>query len=185
MSSPAPLVEDGTRRRALGLLCVAGLGAIAAAVGLPALGFLLSPLTRRPEAPPPTALNLGHVDALPRGVPIRRVVTASRRDAWAREEGVPVGAVWLVRGDDGVRALSATCTHLGCAVDFDAGKQLFRCPCHGSRFGLDGKRVEESGHTNPAPRDMDTLDVSLSAGSVRVTFVRYEPGRGERVPVGG
>lgn len=33
-------------------------------------------------------------------------------------------------------AISTTCTHLGCQVELQQGE--FACPCHGSRFALDG-----------------------------------------------
>jgi Rieske Fe-S protein len=37
-----------------------------------------------------------------------------------------------------VHALSAICTHQGCQVAFNAVERTWDCPCHGSRFDLDG-----------------------------------------------
>lgn len=37
------------------------------------------------------------------------------------------------------RALSLRCTHLGCNVNLDRGAGELLCPCHGSRFALDGR----------------------------------------------
>ncbi|MDQ1712003.1 MAG: hypothetical protein QOE45_1453 [Frankiaceae bacterium] len=43
------------------------------------------------------------------------------------------------RDDDGVlHAVSARCTHLGCVVGWNAAERSWDCPCHGSRFGVDG-----------------------------------------------
>lgn len=39
-------------------------------------------------------------------------------------------------------ASSADCTHLSCTVDYAADKKEWFCPCHGSRFALDGKVLE-------------------------------------------
>ncbi len=30
------------------------------------------------------------------------------------------------------------CSHLGCSIGFNPGAKRFECPCHGSRFNLDG-----------------------------------------------
>jgi glycine/D-amino acid oxidase-like deaminating enzyme/nitrite reductase/ring-hydroxylating ferredoxin subunit len=43
------------------------------------------------------------------------------------------------RGDDGaVHAVSAVCTHMGCLVGWNDTDRSWDCPCHGSRFALDG-----------------------------------------------
>jgi glycine/D-amino acid oxidase-like deaminating enzyme/nitrite reductase/ring-hydroxylating ferredoxin subunit len=40
--------------------------------------------------------------------------------------------------DGGLVAVSATCTHLGCQVSFNRAERSWDCPCHGSRFAVDG-----------------------------------------------
>lgn len=40
------------------------------------------------------------------------------------------------------------CTHLGCALRWNAAEHSWDCPCHGSRFGSDGALID-----NPAMRD--------------------------------
>lgn len=55
------------------------------------------------------------------------------------------------RGRDGtLRMLSATCTHLGCRVAFNAAEQTWDCPCHASRFAPDGT-VLQGPATTPLP----------------------------------
>ena len=47
--------------------------------------------------------------------------------------------VAVARDRDGtLHAVKATCTHFGCLVGFNDGEQTWDCPCHGSRFALDG-----------------------------------------------
>jgi glycine/D-amino acid oxidase-like deaminating enzyme/nitrite reductase/ring-hydroxylating ferredoxin subunit len=58
------------------------------------------------------------------------------------------------RDEDGtIRAVSARCTHLGCLVSFNTAEKSWDCPCHGSRFDLDGKVIQ-----GPAVRDLDPVD---------------------------
>ncbi|HEY6081721.1 MAG TPA: FAD-dependent oxidoreductase [Polyangiaceae bacterium] len=58
----------------------------------------------------------------------------------------------VYRDQDGqLHALSAICTHQGCQVAFNASERSWDCPCHGSRFDLDG-RVLDGPATKPLER---------------------------------
>ncbi|MEX0611951.1 MAG: hypothetical protein WD229_07505, partial [Pirellulales bacterium] len=64
------------------------------------------------------------LDSLPTdGLPHEFVVAADVADAWTRSSGQRIGSLFLVRTDANgkpqVSAFTATCPHLGCAVEFD------------------------------------------------------------------
>lgn len=45
----------------------------------------------------------------------------------------------VYRDDNGrLHKRSAICTHMGCVVRFNSSEKTWDCPCHGSRFGVDG-----------------------------------------------
>lgn len=50
----------------------------------------------------------------------------------------------------GVAAIYKVCTHLGCIYDWNGANERYECPCHGSKYRLDGRRIED-----PAPRNLD------------------------------
>jgi len=60
----------------------------------------------------------------------------------------PAG-VYLVNEGGKLSALSSVCTHRRCLVQFKDDQ--FRCPCHGSRFALDG-RVIKGPAAKPLPQ---------------------------------
>ena len=64
-------------------------------------------------------------------------------------------AAGAYRHPDGrVEAVGLTCTHLGCAVRWNAVETTWDCPCHGSRFSTSGRVLE-----GPAVRDLPRVEV--------------------------
>jgi Rieske Fe-S protein len=54
-------------------------------------------------------------------------------------------------------ALNSKCAHEGCAVDpFDASSNAVICPCHGSTYAIDGKRL-----SGPAPSGLTRYTVNF------------------------
>ncbi len=51
-------------------------------------------------------------------------------------------------------AVSRTCTHLGCRVNFLEDKQIIECPCHQSRFTPQGKLI-----SGPAKKNLTRFAV--------------------------
>jgi glycine/D-amino acid oxidase-like deaminating enzyme/nitrite reductase/ring-hydroxylating ferredoxin subunit len=86
------------------------------------------------------AVAHGSVDDLPAG-----------QGAVVHRSGSNVAAF---RDDDGVLIeRDATCTHLGCLVSFNPAERSWDCPCHGSRFALDGSVI-----VGPAVRPLGPAD---------------------------
>lgn len=113
---------------------------------------------------------VGTVDQLVPGKPIKNVEAKSwvvKLDAdGASRNGGAEGAIL---------ALYQKCPHLGCTVpwrdDFsredprsgESYKGWFLCPCHGSTYSAAGVRV-----FGPAPRSMDTFEVTIDGGKITV-----------------
>ena len=65
--------------------------------------------------------------------------------------------IYIVHGPEGIYAMSAVCTHLGCLTAWNAGLGIVACPCHGSKFTRDGTKIE-----GPAPRPLNWLRASIN-----------------------
>jgi cytochrome b6-f complex iron-sulfur subunit len=84
---------------------------------------------------------------------------------------------YIIGGPTGVYALSAVCTHLGCITRYRSDENVIACPCHGSRFDLEGNVVH-----GPAPRPLPWLEVRAEPSGILVvdTSVVVPRGRGVR-----
>jgi glycine/D-amino acid oxidase-like deaminating enzyme/nitrite reductase/ring-hydroxylating ferredoxin subunit len=110
----------------------------------PPWAAILDPL--RPTAVPPEAAARSHLA----GFAVRHRVDPAEKAAVANV-GKGQGMVLdiggehcaVYRDDNGMlHALSAVCSHLGCVVGFNDAERTWECPCHGSRFGIDGEVLQ-------------------------------------------
>jgi len=67
----------------------------------------------------------------------------------------------------GFRVISGRCTHRGCIVDLAPDAKSWECPCHGSRYDLDGHvtggPAEKPLVAPPTHIDGDALVIDLGA----------------------
>lgn len=69
-----------------------------------------------------------------------------------RREGKPIA---VYKDADGTcRGLSAVCTHLACIVHWNGAEKSWDCPCHGSRFDLEGRVLQGPAVEPLEPRDV-------------------------------
>lgn len=88
--------------------------------------------------------------------------------------------VWMIRNQEGLYALIAVCTHLGCTPIWHQDEQRIKCPCHGSNFLVDGQNV-----AGPAPTPLLRAAISLDlAGNVVVdkSLKENQPGKRDNPP---
>ncbi|MFO0605114.1 MAG: Rieske (2Fe-2S) protein [Polyangiales bacterium] len=147
MSDQSPPPASPARRRLLDAAIAVGAAGAVASVGVPAARF---------ATPPNDGAGNGE------GASVRRdALTAA---GW---QLVSVGAepvLVLALPDGGFRAVSARCTHLGCAVRVARAAGELECPCHGGRFSADGRVL-----AGPPPAPLETFDVAEAGEHLHVT----------------
>ena len=90
------------------------------------------------------------------GKPKRPTLADLSRDEAAVVDGDD-GPVAAYRDGEGeVHAVSAVCTHLSCNVQWNDAERSWDCPCHGSRFDVDGTVID-----GPAVEPLSPADVGL------------------------
>jgi menaquinol-cytochrome c reductase iron-sulfur subunit len=150
---------DVNRRRLLLGGIYTGVGLICAGLGVPAAPYLLSPPKEQTQTP---WINVGGLSDFMPGSPQTVAFRISRTDGWrtGREEA----SAWVVNQSDGrITAFSPACTHLGCLYRWQETARQFICPCHGSRFAIDGEVL-----AGPAERPLDRYEVRVEGNQVWV-----------------
>jgi Rieske Fe-S protein len=136
MSAP-----DGLSRRQT-LLKVAMLfnAVIGAFLGIPIVGYILSPIAKRRKPDYNSLVSLGPIDQFPSGE--TRLATYRHPGAHALDGDTAEIACW-VRHTEGehFQVFAINCAHLGCPVRWFPQSGLFMCPCHGGAYYADGSRA--------------------------------------------
>ena len=124
---------DAPRRRFLSSITTGILSVIGGILGIVGGGAVLSSTVRRQE----DWLAASALHDLPDNEPTAVTLSVMRLDGY--RQALERRTIFLVKtGESEVAAFDATCTHLGCHVDWDRQEQVFRCPCHGGVFDRTG-----------------------------------------------
>ena len=133
------------RRKFLGL-CLGGMTASAVAAAIyPVYCYL---------APRPAESSAGKVV-----IPLKDVPEGEAKFF----EFAGASAVLVKKKGGDLVALSAVCTHLGCIVQWEKGKQGFLCPCHAGHYTADGTVI-----SGPPPKPLAKLPFTVANGAITI-----------------
>jgi len=106
--------------------------------------------------------------------PPRRSLDGKMKMGWLHVAGVEdltegkpklvaYGEDWayLIKTAGKITAYNTSCPHVGCKLRWNEKTKRFDCPCHGSSFNLNGRRLG-----GPAPRDMFVMSLKVRDGRV-------------------
>lgn len=108
----------------------------------------------------------GKVEDFPVGEVSTVNVRYENKIAFYHQEIVKPVMIWRQPDENEIVVYSATCTHLGCTVHWDAPQHTFLCACHGGAFELDG-----TVKAGPPPRPLDRLAFRVDGGNLLVKMV--------------
>ena len=156
--------HEGLNRRGFvaGVVTFLG-GIIAAVIGLPAIGYLLSPALRKQESSTGDDwFPLGPVEDLEEGQPRLFTFTRTQQVGW--ETTAQSYGIFVVRKTGGnFDVFSNVCTHLSCRVSWQEELGEYLCPCHDGHFGVDGSII-----TGPQPRPLDRFNYRVEEGTIMI-----------------
>ena len=99
------------------------------------------------------------LDQLKDGEAVKFNAPTSPNSAFIMADGVGDNAAgdlafggFVVKNNGKLQCLAINCSHLGCPIGLNENEKSFDCPCHGSRFHLDGQRF-----AGPAPGPLSHL----------------------------
>jgi Rieske Fe-S protein len=124
-------------------------GLIGAALGLPAIAYLLDPAFK--AGAKEGWVPIGKIADMQIGIPYPFSFTRVQVNGWERTSSTHGGFALLRSADPSdILVLNSRCTHLSCTVNWKAETQSYVCPCHDARFTVEGAVV-----SGPPPRPLD------------------------------
>ena len=140
---------DQSRRRWLTYLLGTSLGASLVSFLYPVLRYVVPPVSSEPSLSE-IELDVKASDILPNS---GRIVPFA---------GKPVILFRTAAGE--LKALTATCSHLACTVQFRGDRSDIWCACHNGVYDLKGQNL-----SGPPPRPLDEYVVNVAGGDIVVS----------------
>jgi cytochrome b6-f complex iron-sulfur subunit len=139
--------SESARRRVIEIFLGGGLLASFASFIYPVLRYLI----------PPAVVDLGGDEVV-----AAKLSELKPNSAMIFRFGSRPGLL-IMTSDGTYRALSATCTHLGCTVQYRSDLREIWCPCHNGIYDLNGRNI-----SGPPPRPLEAFDVHLRGDEIVV-----------------
>lgn len=140
-------------------------GAIALGVGGSALTSIGAPaVTNKREG---KWVDVGSSEEFKPGEFQKVSIVFDDKDGWLEDKFKMLAYVRVE--PEGIFALSATCSHLGCNVNLDEETGGFKCPCHTGIYDKNGKNI-----SGPPPHALKRLDAKIEEGRLLINTAPKE-----------
>ncbi len=136
------------RRKFLNIIFNFSLFTWLAAVLYPVVKYLIPPAVQEVSV---NSITVGAIQDFP--------INSSKITRFGRK---PIIVIRKTNGD--FRALSATCTHLDCNVQYKSDTEQIWCACHNGFYDIEGKNI-----SGPPPRPLMQYRVNISEENVIVS----------------
>jgi Rieske Fe-S protein len=158
-----PKSPQMSRKEFVGIVTAAVGTAMGALVGLPTIGYLITPALSKEAAD--AWIPAGPVESYPPGIPTLFNFNRTKVNGW--EKTVNSYGVYILRNEDGtILALSNICTHLSCRVNWKSEETAYICPCHDAYFDINGQIV-----SGPQPRPLDPYETKVEENIVYIHYL--------------
>ena len=152
--------DDVSRRDTLKLAISSIIGFIGAAIGVPAIPYIIGPALETKEST--NWIRVGSMLRIETGTPELFKVRVDKTTGWIEDEE-EVTLYILTENDRDFLAMSNICTHLGCRARWLPDKEQFFCPCHNGVYDKHGYVV-----SGPPPRPLDTFETKIENGDLSI-----------------
>ena len=123
-------------RRQFAFLGTQAVGAVVTLLlGIPIVGFILTPLFHRQQV---LWRQVGDISGVPDRQPTKFVVSFPQDEWTTANEDL---AVYVVKINSNYLVFSNVCTHMQCPVRWQADLGQFLCPCHGGLYDRTGLNI--------------------------------------------
>ncbi len=151
--------KDVSRRDAMKMAISLIGGLIGAAIGIPAIAYLIGPALKKEGA---NWIRVSSLSSIELGTPTLLKPRVVRESGWIVDEE-EVGVYVLTEDGRKYHAMSNICTHLGCRVRWVAEREQFFSPCHNGVFDKHGYVV-----SGPPPRPLDEFETKIEDGNLYI-----------------
>jgi quinol---cytochrome c reductase iron-sulfur subunit, bacillus type len=149
-----------SRRDAMKLVISTIGGFIGAALGIPAIAYIIGPAAKTKDST--NWIRVGSLSRIEMGKPELFKIRVDQTTGWIQNEEEIALYVLTENGRDFL-AMSNICTHLGCRARWIPDQEEFFCPCHNGVFDKHGFVV-----SGPPPRPLDVFETKIENGELSI-----------------